>query len=105
MVQGLIDTARHVQSQYKKISLAEDVNAGTIKLIDFGQARKYKDDNGNHLAQTRSRTFTFLGCPLFMSTRHFEGRQMSRQDDLLSLMFSIIYMVDDELDWDGLSKQ
>jgi hypothetical protein len=50
MVQGLIDTARHVQLENKKISLAEDVNAGTIKLIDFGQARKYKDDNGNHLA-------------------------------------------------------
>ena len=37
MVQGLLETAGDVQERNRQVSLTQDANAGTIKLIDFGQ--------------------------------------------------------------------
>ena len=73
MVEGLIGTVNDVVERDFKITLSEDPNAGTIKLIDFGQARKYKDSAGQHLPPSVIREFSHKGCKLFMSPRQMKG--------------------------------
>lgn len=61
-------------------------------MVDFGLVAKYKDDDGNHIAQGTSDLFK--GSMLFASKYIFQFQKSSRRDDLISLVYNLIFMLD-----------
>ena len=64
-----------------------------LRLIDFGLASKIYDDNGNHIQQELCDKFK--GSMLFASQHVFNFYITSRRDDLISLCYILIYLIDD----------
>ena len=69
-----------------------------IYLIDFGLTAKYVDENGQHVVKQYIRNFS--GNFLFASLNSARGFNKSRRDDIESLFYLLIYIVNDEhLPW------
>ena len=75
-------------------------NEGLIYMIDFGLAKKYKSDRGNHVKFSICKHIT--GTPRFCSSYAMRGVEQSRRDDLESLCYLLIYFFKGTLPWQGL---
>ena len=80
--------------------LVGNKNEGLIYIIDFGLAKKYKSDRGNHVKFSITKHIT--GTPRFCSVNAMRGVEQSRRDDLESLCYLIIYFFKFSLPWQGL---
>ena len=70
-------------------NIFEDVE---FHLIDFGLASKWMDsETGKHIEQTKTKSFK--GNLYFSSTDQLECKRTSRRDDLCSLMYLLIYLL------------
>lgn len=67
-----------------------------LHLIDFGLAAKYKDKNGEHVPNVRSK---FIGTVYFSSYHVDNSRVAVRRDDMESLMVVLAYMRRGCLPW------
>lgn len=68
---------------------------GKINLIDFGLAQKYVDENGQHIPKTK--LTCFQGNLIFASKHCFNLTTHSRRDDLISLSYLLLYLIDGDL--------
>jgi len=66
-----------------------------IRLIDFGLAKKYIHESGTHMP--RKTESTFQGNLIFASKNTFNMTSNSRRDDLISLCYLMLYLVDGDL--------
>lgn len=66
-----------------------------IKIIDFGLAMKYVNEQGQHIPETKQRFFQ--GNLIFASKHCFNLLSHSRRDDLISLAYLMLYLVDGDL--------
>ena len=80
--------------------LVSPKNEGLIYIIDFGLAKKYKSDRGNHVRFAVTKHIT--GTPRFSSINAMRGVEQSRRDDLESLSYLILYFLMGSLPWQGL---
>lgn len=66
-----------------------------IRLIDFGLCSSYLTNNGQHIdMSTRS---MFLGNIAFGSVNAMNFKSVSRRDDLISLTYLLVYMIQGSL--------
>lgn len=65
------------------------------RLIDYGLARKYLDAEGEHLPNLVQRVFR--GNVIFASKNLFNLDTPSRRDDLISLCYLLLYLIDGDL--------
>ena len=73
-------------------------NPQKIFLIDFGLTQKFIEDNGQHTAKTYYRSFS--GNFLFASLNSCRGFNKSRRDDVESIFYILIYLLNKEfLPW------
>ena len=63
-----------------------------IRLIDFGISKKYLDENGDHIKQMDENLFK--GNFLYASVNAFNFVSLGRRDDLISLIYLLVYLVD-----------
>ena len=80
--------------------LVSQKNESYIYLIDFGLAKKYRSERGNHVKFTVTKHIT--GTPRFCSINAIRGVEQSRRDDLESLSYLILYFLKGSLPWQGL---
>ena len=66
-----------------------------IKMIDFGLAQKYVDAQGQHIPAVREKYFQ--GNLIFASKHCFNLVTHSRRDDLISLSYLLLYLIDGDL--------
>lgn len=66
-----------------------------IKIIDFGLAQKYVDEKGQHIPAAKERFFQ--GNLIFASRHCFNLVTHSRRDDLISLSYLLLYLIDGDL--------
>ena len=71
-------------------------NNNNLYLIDFGFCRKYTDSQGNHIINKP--TSSLIGTPLFVSLFVHNKGQPSRRDDLESILYIILYLMN-KLEW------
>lgn len=79
--------------------LQDDIN--TIHIIDFGFCKRYLDNDGKHIPYKVEKTP--LGTPNYISINVHEGIEPSRRDDLESVGYLLIYMLNSSLPWDELN--
>ncbi|TNV81549.1 hypothetical protein FGO68_gene16835 [Halteria grandinella] len=68
---------------------------GVVKLLDFRLAQKY-DDRNRHKPFGK---FGIQGTPFFASISALQGFTLSRRDDIESLGFAIMHLIDPETPW------
>jgi serine/threonine protein kinase len=66
-----------------------------IRIIDFGLAKKYIDEDGKHISAQVEQLFQ--GNIIFASKNAFNMVTLSRRDDLISLCYLMIYMLNGDL--------
>ncbi|OHT06520.1 CK1 family protein kinase [Tritrichomonas foetus] len=69
-----------------------------ICLIDFGLSRNYADENGNPYPPRDHPGF--IGTCSFASLRAHDGEELSMRDDLISFIYTLVYLVD-RIPWPG----
>ncbi|CDW80781.1 ck1 family protein kinase [Stylonychia lemnae] len=79
-----------------------------VYLIDFGSSKTYRtvkqDGSQNHIPlQTQCK---FEGTPYTASLNSHRGIEVSRVDDLISVVYSLLWLWEDNLSWkDALNQQ
>lgn len=73
-----------------------------IYIIDFGLCRKYIDNNNEHIEMNKRNTI--IGTPNFVSVNVHNGIEPSRRDDLISVAYIILYLINGGLPWLGLER-
>jgi hypothetical protein len=66
-------------------------------LIDFGHSREIQNDDGTHIKREKNQPF--IGNYIFASHNAFLNRTQSRRDDLISLCYLLVYLLDGEPQW------
>lgn len=66
-----------------------------IRLIDFGLAKKYTKKDGTHVPQKKNSVFE--GNLIYSSVNSMNLQTTSRRDDLISLCYFLIYILDGDL--------
>ena len=68
-----------------------------LTLIDYGLVGKFIDEYGMH--KPRVQTKEFKGNLVFASKNAFKGQSLSRRDDLISLGYLLLYLLDGDLNF------
>ena len=66
-------------------------------IVDFGLSKRYLDADSKHISPRTGKSL--LGTPRYTSVRCHEGHELSRRDDVESLLFMILYMTRPGLPW------
>ena len=77
----------------------ENNTSDKIFLIDFGMSRTYIDDKTRAHRSNKIRTSGIIGTPRYVSINVHDGNEPSRRDDLISIMYVVIYLVKGRLPW------
>lgn len=91
---------RDIKPQNFLIGTKED--AGTVYAIDFGLAKEYNGKNG-HICCREGKSLT--GTAKFVSIFTHLGIEQSRRDDLESLGYLIVYLLNGKLPWQEVAGE
>lgn len=70
----------------------DDLKNNKCRLIDFGLVSRYLDADGNHISNNVPSKFK--GSMLFASPNAFRFVETSRRDDLISLIYVMLFLLD-----------
>lgn len=77
-----------------------DPKTNLVYLIDFGLARRYLDHNNKHFIQDSGRKLT--GTARYASVNVHQGFTPSRRDDLESIGYVMLYLLNGRLPWQSI---
>lgn len=75
-------------------------NQNEVTLIDFGLSGKYLNQHDMHIPYKSTKTM--LGTPMFASNNALLGKELSRRDDIESILYIMIYCLMGTLPWAGV---
>lgn len=79
-------------------------SSGTVYIIDYGLAKKYRDANTRmHIPYRDNKRLT--GTARYASLFTHMGAEQSRRDDLECLGYSMVYLLNGELPWQGTQAE
>ena len=74
-----------------------------VFLIDFGLAKRLINVDGSHVP--RSTTKALVGTPQYAALHAHLGDELSRRDDLESLVYVLVYLVKGSLPWQHVKEE
>ena len=83
--------------------LVGNPDTSIIYIIDFGLSKKYRSSRTGKLFSF-SKNNKFYGTMNFSSINAMKGYQMSRRDDMISIGYMLIYLINGKLPWSILEK-
>ena len=91
----------HRDIKPENFCIGNEENTNTIYLIDYGLAKRFKDNKTNqHIPYREGRDF--IGTARYASINAHLGLEQSRRDDLISIGYNLIYMLKGGLPWQGI---
>ena len=93
----------HRDIKLDNICIGNEENTNTLYLIDFGLAKRFKDNKTNqHIPYRERKLLSFIGNERYASYNVHLGLEQSRRDDLISIGYNLIYMLKGGLPWQGI---
>lgn len=80
--------------------LLQSEGSQTLYLIDFDLSKSYKDSKNTHIPYLEGKPF--IGNARYGSLNSHLGIENSRRDDLESLGYMLIYLLNGKLPWQGI---
>jgi len=105
----MIERLKHVHDNHyihrdikpENFLIGKDNTEKTIYLIDFGLAKRYRDEYTQiHIPLKENRNLT--GTARYASCNAHNGLEQSRRDDMESVAYVILYFFRKKLPWQGL---
>ncbi|KAJ6248138.1 tau-tubulin kinase 1 [Anaeramoeba flamelloides] len=87
----------------RRTKTEEGISQSYCCIFDFGLCHKYLDSDGN--VKPGREKAGFRGTARYASIHSHEGMDLGRRDDLLSLFYMIIEMLNGELPWHRIKNQ
>jgi len=84
----------------KPENFAFSLDMRNIVLIDFGLSKLFLED-GEH--KPVRKTTQLIGCLRYASINSHDMIELSRRDDLISLLYTMMYMFCDTLPWENVA--
>lgn len=81
------------------IDYNEEAGKASIRLIDFGLSKQYRNKDKTHIPESKPIPGKFRGTTSFASIYSHEGRTLSRRDDLWSLLYILVDLYCGTLPW------
>lgn len=78
--------------------LTSAIDGKRIYLADFGLAQAFRNASGRHVPSRSG--LHFVGTVFYASMNSHYGRQLSRRDDLESLGYTLLFLLEGFLPWD-----
>jgi hypothetical protein len=75
---------------------------GQFFLIDFGMANFYIKDENQHIEMATESSSNIMGTPNYISVHIHRGITPSRRDDLISLGYVFLFLLQGSLPWENL---
>ena len=91
----------HRDIKPENFCIGNEENTNTLYLIDYGLAKRFKDNKTNQHIPYREKRF-FVGTPRYASINDHLGLELSRRDDLISIGYNLIYLLKGGLPWQGM---
>lgn len=93
----------HNDIKLENILIGKD-DPSIVYIIDFGLTCKYLDQNQKHIEKEYIEKFT--GNYLFASLNSCRGNNKSRRDDIQSIIYVMVYLLNDcKLPWSDFHKK
>ena len=92
----------HRDLKLENLILAEKGKLDSLRIADFGLAKKHLDDNKQPVLQRRKADFR--GTVSFASLNAHNNIDLSRRDDLWSLYFVILDFLNEKLRWRDIKE-
>ena len=94
----------HRDIKPENFCIGNEENTNTLYLIDYGLAKRFKDNKTNqHIAYKDRRQFE--GPDRYASINAHLGLEQSRRDDLMSIGYVLVYLLKGVLPWQGLEDK
>ena len=94
----------HRDIKLENLCIGNEENTNTLYLIDYGLAKRFKDNKTNqHIPYRENRDF--IGNERYASINIHLGLEQSRRDDLISIGYTLIYMLKGGLPWQGIKDK
>ena len=90
----------HRDLKPENILMGLEDQASTLFLIDYGLAKKWRDESGKHIPMREGKSLT--GTARYASANTHLGLEQSRRDDLEGAGYVLLYLLKGELPWQGL---
>lgn len=75
-------------------------NSNMLAIVDFGLCKCYKQKNGVHIPFKTKKGM--LGTPRYMSLNCHQGYELSRRDDIESLLYMVLFLQRPKLPWQNV---
>ena len=90
----------HRDLKPENIMMGRGNDSNTVYLIDFGISKSILDMKGEHIPYREGKPF--IGTCRYASLSAHEGRELGRKDDLESLGYVILYLMQGSLPWQAI---
>jgi casein kinase 1 len=90
----------YVHRDLKPDNFLMDLENRYVYLIDFGLAKRFKTADNIHIKPRDGKKM--LGTARYASANCHAGIELSRRDDMESLMYLLVYFLKGSLPWQGL---
>lgn len=90
---------RDIKPENIVIGRNEDFNK--IFLLDFGLSKSYLDEKGDHISMVEKKGL--VGTARYASINAHKGLELSRRDDLESLIYVLVYLSQGILPWQNIA--
>jgi len=104
ILKNLLSNIKHIHSAFV---LHRDIKPQNIMfknkevfLVDFGLSATYIDDDKKHVLEKKD--VHILGTPKYASINLHNGCSVSRRDDIISLIYTFLFVVNKSLSWENV---
>ncbi|EPS98119.1 hypothetical protein FOMPIDRAFT_1080910, partial [Fomitopsis schrenkii] len=96
----------HRDVKPENLVIGDEQNMDTIYLVDLGLLTSYRDPySGEHISEFHDDDDYLMGTPLYYSVNRHYGIPHTRRDDLISLLYLMLYLKRGSLPWQGRTSQ